>query len=266
MYPDLFSIGPLTIHTYGLFVAIGFAVGLIVTVKIGNAQGIKPQQAMDMGFIMILSAIIGSRLGYALINLSYYRDHPFDIFKVWQGGLVFSGGLVAVMLVMSWYIKRHHLSFWKMGDLWAPAVAIGQSFGRIGCFMAGCCYGKPTDLQWGVVFTHPQSLARPLNIPLHPTQLYSSLSGLIIFIVLMVLYTKKRFQGQVFLWFLILHSTSRLLIERFRGDDRGLIPGSDMSITQLITLLILIASVILLFVMKSRKEKDGSPSSHKVSE
>jgi len=266
MYPDLFSIGPLTLHTYGLFVAMGFAVALLVTVKMGNAQGIKPQQVMDMGFIMILSAIIGSRLGYVLINLSYYRDHPSDILKVWQGGLVFSGGLIVVALVMSWYMKHHHLSFWKMGDLWAPAIAIGQSIGRIGCFMAGCCYGKPTDLKWGVVFTHPQSLARPLNIPLHPTQLYASLSGLIIFIVLMVVYAKKQFQGQVFLWFLILHSTGRLLIERFRGDDRGLIPGSDMSITQLITLLILIASVILLFVMKSREEKKGSPSSHKASE
>jgi len=266
MYPDLFSIGPLTIHTYGLFVAIGFAVGLIVTVKIGKTQGIKPQQVMDMGFIMILSAIIGSRLGYALINLGYYRDHPLDIFKVWQGGLVFSGGLIVVVLVMSWYIKRHHLSFWKMGDLWAPAVAIGQSFGRIGCFMAGCCYGKPTDLPWGVIFKHPQSLARPLDIPLHPTQLYASLSGLIIFFILMVVHTKKRFHGQVFLWFLILHSTSRLLIERFRGDDRGMIPGSDMSVTQLITLLILIASVIMLFFMKSKKEKEGNPSSQKTSE
>ncbi|MDP6179919.1 MAG: prolipoprotein diacylglyceryl transferase, partial [Desulfatiglandales bacterium] len=138
--------------------------------------------------------------------------------------------------------------------LWAPAVAIGQSIGHVGCFMAGCGYGKPTDVKWGVVFAHPQSLA-PLNISLHPTQLYSSLSGLIIFLVLMVLHTKKQFEGQVLLWLLILHSTVRLLVERFRGDSRGWVPGTDMSVTQLLTTLILIASVAMLFVLKPKKKR-----------
>ena len=255
MFPDLFSIGPLTIHTYGLFVAIGFAVAILVAIKVGKAQGIHPEQVMDMGFITILFAIIGSRLMYVIINFSYYKNHPMDIFRIWQGGLIFSGGLITVFLAMGWYLKRHHLSFWKTGDLWAPSIAIGQSIGRIGCFMAGCCYGKPTEMKWEVVFTHPHSLA-PLNIPLHPTQLYSSFSGLIIFLVLLVLHAKKQFKGQVILWFLILHSTARLLIERFRGDDRGLIPGSDMSMTQLVTFLILIASVVTLIVLKSRKQAD----------
>ncbi|MDY7036504.1 MAG: prolipoprotein diacylglyceryl transferase, partial [Thermodesulfobacteriota bacterium] len=183
-------------------------------------------------------------------------DHPLDILKIWQGGLVFSGGLIAVALAMGWYFMRHDLPFWKMADLWAPAVAIGQGIGRIGCFMAGCCFGKPTDMKWGVVFTHPHSLA-PLSVPLHPTQLYASFSGLIIFLVLLILQARKKFQGQVFLWFLILHSTGRLLVERFRGDYRGLVPGTEMSITQLVSLLILTGSVIMLFIMKSRNEKKG---------
>jgi len=264
MYPDLFSIGPLTIHTYGLLVAIGFTVAILITLRIGKAQGIKSQQVLDMGFIMILFAIIGSRLTYVFMNFPYYKNRPMDILKIWEGGLVFSGGLVAVVLVMIWYLRRHHLSFWKMGDLWAPAIAIGQGIGRIGCFMAGCCYGKPTDLPWAVVFTDPQSLA-PLNTSLHPTQLYTSLGGLIIFVVLMVLNAKKRFEGQVFLWFLILHSTARLLIERFRGDERGLVPGTDMSITQLLTLLVLIASVVTLFILKSKKQKEGDLTARKTS-
>jgi phosphatidylglycerol:prolipoprotein diacylglycerol transferase len=255
MFPDLFSIGPLTIHTYGLFVAIGFAVAILVAIKVGKTQGIQPERVMDMGFITILCAIVGSRLMYAIVNFSYYKNHLMDIFRIWQGGLIFSGGLITVFLAMGWYLKRHHLSFWKTGDLWAPSIAIGQSIGRIGCFMAGCCHGKPTEMKWGVVFTHPHSLA-PSNIPLHPTQLYASFSGLIIFLVLMVLHAKKQFEGQVILWFLILHSTARLLIERFRGDDRGLIPGSDMSTTQLLTFLILIASVVILIVLKSRKQAD----------
>ncbi|MEE9610610.1 MAG: prolipoprotein diacylglyceryl transferase, partial [Desulfatiglandales bacterium] len=153
MFPDLFSIGPLTIHSYGLLVAIGFTVGILVTVKIGKAQGIKSQQVMDMGLIMILWAIIGSRLAYVLMNFSFYRNNPLNVFKVWEGGLVFSGGLLAVAVAMGWYLKRRHLSFWTIGDLWAPGIAIGQGIGRLGCFMAGCCYGKPTILKWGVVFT-----------------------------------------------------------------------------------------------------------------
>jgi phosphatidylglycerol:prolipoprotein diacylglycerol transferase len=235
-------------------VAIGFAAALAVAVKTGEREGMKGQQILDMAFIMILLAIIGSRLMYVVINLPYYTKNPLDIFKIWQGGLVFSGGLLAVALIMIWYLRRRRLSFWKMGDLWAPALALGQGFGRIGCFMAGCCYGKPTDAWWGVVFTHPNALA-PLNIPLHPTQLYHALSGFIIFGVLLFVYARRQFAGQVFLWYLILHSTARLLIERFRADERGLVPGSTMSLTQLIATLVLLASVVALFVLKSRKER-----------
>jgi len=255
MCPDLFSIGPVTLHTYGLFVAIGFFVGLMITARLAKSEGISPQQVMDMGFIIILSAIIGSRVMYVLMNASYYRHAPLDMLKIWEGGLVFSGGVIGVVLTMVWYIKRNGLPLGKIADLWAPAIAIGQGIGRIGCFMAGCCYGKPTDLIWGVTFTHSHSLASPLNVPLHPTQIYSSISGFIIFLVVLLLYLRKKFQGQVFLWFLILHSTARLATERFRGDDRGILLGSNMSMTQLVAVLILISSVTILFVVKSKKKE-----------
>jgi len=257
MFPDLFSIGPLTLHTYGLFVALGFFAGLMVTLRLGRSEGMKPQQVMDMAFIMILAAIIGSRLLYVLMNISYYLNRPTDMFKIWQGGLVFSGGIIGVLLTVIWYVRRHHLSFLRVADLWVPGVVLGQAIGRIGCFMAGCCYGAPTGSEWGMVFTHPHSLA-PLNIPLHPTQIYASLSGFIIFFVLLVLFSRKKFSGQVFLWFLILHSTARLFMERFRGDDRGLLLGSQMSVTQLVTLLILIGAVVMLFFIKRIKTKQSN--------
>lgn len=255
MYPDLVTLGPITLHTYGLFVAIGFFVGLMVTVRLGRSEGFNSQQIMDMGFIIILSAIIGSRVMYVLMNASHYSRAPLDMLKIWEGGLVFSGGVLGVVLTMLWYIKRHGLPLGKIADLWAPAIAIGQGIGRIGCFMAGCCHGKPTDSICGVVFTHPHSLASPLNVPLHPTQIYASLSGFVIFLVVLVLYTKKKFEGQVFLWFLIMHSTARLAIERFRGDDRGILLGSNMSMTQLVAVLILITSVGILFTIKSKEKK-----------
>ncbi len=254
MFPDLISIGPFTIHTYGFFVALGFAVGILTAVKIGKAQRIPSQQVMDMAFVMIVWAIVGSRLFYVLINLSYYKAHPLDIIKLWQGGLVFSGGLVATGVAMLWYLRRHRLSFWSTGDLWAPSLALGQAVGRIGCLMAGCCYGRPAGSSWGLVFTHPKSLA-PLNIPLYPTQLFEAFSLFLVFLILVFLHGKKKFEGQVFVWYLILHSTVRLFVERFRGDERGLIPGTEMSATQLVATLILIGSVVVLLVLRSRWER-----------
>ncbi len=259
MFPDLFSIGPLTIHTYGVFVAAGFFAGIMVTLKIGNLEGIDAPHVMDMGFYVILSALIGSRLMYALINISYYSIHPLEILKIWQGGLVFSGGFIGIFLTMAWYSKRRDLSLLEIGDLWAPAAAIGQGIGRIGCFMAGCCYGRPAGVKWSVVFTNPDSLA-PLYIPLHPTQLYHSISSFIIFLILLWIHAKKKFEGQVFVWLLILHSTSRLLIERFRGDDRGMFLNTNMSITQFTATLILVASVITLLVLKPGAGKISADS------
>lgn len=259
MHPDLFSIGPLTLHTYGLFVAIGFISALLFTVKIAKTSGINAHQVTDMAFVMILWAVIGSRLMYVLFNFSFYLEDPIVIFKIWEGGLVFSGGLLAAVLALAWAVKRQGLSFWAAADLWAPGVALGQAIGRIGCFMAGCCYGKPTEMPWGVVFSHPRSLA-PLHIVLHPTQLYSALIGFIIFLVLAIFYAKEHFRGQVVLWFLILHSTGRLVIERFRGDFRGVIPCTDMSVTQLVSLIILAASFATLLIKKSGPGKNHTES------
>ncbi len=260
MHPDLFSIGPLTLHTYGLFVALGFASAIAVTVWLGKSEGVSSQTTMDIMFMAIVWAIVGSRAFYVLLNPGYYLEHPLDAFKLWQGGLVFSGGMVAAIVALAWYLRRHRMPVLQTADLLAPGLALGQGIGRIGCFFAGCCYGRPTDLPCAVVFSHPESLA-PLHIPLHPTQLYSALSGFLLFALLLVLRTRKSFPGQVFIWFLILHSTSRLLVERFRGDYRGLIPGTEMSVTQLVTLLVLIGSVVCLYVLKSKASKNRPSSS-----
>ncbi len=254
MHPDLFSIGPLTLHTYGLFVALGFIAGILITIKLGKSMKIPSNSVMDMGFIIILSGLAGSRLIYIIINFSHYVANPLDIIKLWQGGLVFNGGLVAVIIVLFLYARHHRLNIWTLGDLWSPAATIGQAIGRIGCFFAGCCYGKPTDVPWAVIFTNPKSIAT-LNIPIHPTQIYSSLSSFIIFIILMILHSKKKFEGQVFLWFLILHSTARLFLERFRGDSRGTIITNDLTMTQFIAMLILIGAVTALFIFKPKDKK-----------
>jgi phosphatidylglycerol:prolipoprotein diacylglycerol transferase len=246
MHPELFSIGPLTLRTYGLFVALGCLAGLAVAIRLGKSNGIDSNRILDMGFIIILSGLIGSRLLYVIINLPEYIASPMNILKIWEGGLVFSGGLIAVIIVVLFYLKKYNYNIWKMGDIWTPAAAIGEGIGRIGCFCAGCCYGRPCDLPWAVTFTDPKTIAIP-NIPLHPTQLYSFLSGMIIFAVLMIIHSKRRYEGQVFLWFLILHSTARLFLEQFRGDPRGSVFGGTLTMTQLVALVILFAAVLILF-------------------
>ncbi len=253
MFPNLISIGPITIHTYGLLVALGFVAALTVTVWIGKQQGIQSQQVMDMAFAMAATGLVGSRLLYVAMQWEYFSDHPLEIPMIWRGGLVFHGAVLGAVVALFWYTRRHGISFWEAGDLWAPGTALGQAIGRIGCFMAGCCYGKPADHPFAVVFTHPESLA-PLNVPLHPTQLYSSALGAVIFVALMVVHKKKKYAGQVVLWFLVLHSFARLFVERFRGDDRGLIAGTGMTPTQLTAVLVLVASGVIL-VIKSFRHK-----------
>ncbi len=256
MHPDLFSIGPLTLHTYGFFVALGFIAGIAAAIRLGKSIGLNSNNILDMGFIIILSGLIGSRLLFIIINLPEYTANPLNIFKIWEGGLVFSGGLVAVIIVVLIYVRKYNYNIWTIGDLWSPAASIGEGIGRIGCFFAGCCYGRPCDLPWAVTFTDPKTIAIP-NIPLHPTQLYSFLSSMIIFAVLMILHSKRKYEGQVFLWFLILHSTARLILERFRGDSRGVVFSGNLTMTQLIALIILFAAVVFLFIRKSASKKQA---------
>jgi phosphatidylglycerol:prolipoprotein diacylglycerol transferase len=254
MHPELFSIGPLTLRTYGLFVALGCMAGLAMAIRLGKKNGLDSNTILDMGFIIILSGLVGSRLLYIIINLPEYVSNPLNILKIWEGGLVFSGGLVAVIIVVLIYVRKYRYNIWTIGDLWSPAASIGEGIGRIGCFFAGCCYGKPCDLPWAVTFTDPKSIAIQ-NIPLHPTQLYSLLSGMIIFAVLMVIHSKRRYEGQVFVWFLILHSTARLFIEQFRGDSRGSVFNGTLTMTQLVALIILFAAVAMIFWRRAVQKK-----------
>jgi len=255
MYPDLIKIGPLTVHTYGALIAIGFIVGLLIAMREGRRNGIDSQKIMDMGLLLIISGVVGSRITYILMNFSQYSTNPLNMFKLWEGGLVFSGGLLAAIISLFFYLRHHKLDFWRIGDIWAPALAVGQAMGRIGCFMAGCCYGKESHGFCSVVFTDPKSIA-PLNIPLYPTQLFDSLGNFIIFAILMILSARKKFQGQVFLWFLIMHSTARLVIEKFRGDDRGIFLGTNWTVTQFLAIVILISAISALFYLKSKHEKN----------
>ncbi|MFA4910551.1 MAG: prolipoprotein diacylglyceryl transferase, partial [Desulfobacteria bacterium] len=170
MYPILFQIGSFKIHTYGVFIALGFLTGIILALREAKRVGEKPENILDLSFYSIIAAIVGSRLLYIIINYRYYMENPLEMAKIWSGGLVFYGGFVLALIVGIWYIRKNHLSLWKTVDVMAPSIAIGQAIGRLGCFSAGCCYGKVTTLPWAVTFSNPECLAN-LGVPVHPTEL-----------------------------------------------------------------------------------------------
>jgi phosphatidylglycerol:prolipoprotein diacylglycerol transferase len=253
MHPELFKIGPLTIHTYGVLVAAGFLLGLGLAVRQAKKEGIPPDKIVDLGFYILLSALIGSRLFYILINASHYLRNPLDVFKIWEGGLVFYGGLLLAVPTVLWYVKKNNLSVWNTSDLFAPSLAIGHAIGRLGCFFAGCCHGKPAEgLPWAVTFTDPESLAI-IGVPLHPTQIYESLGEFINFFILIILRRYKSFNGQLFLTYIILYSVLRFIVEFFRGDvGRGFIT-SQLSSSQGISILMFLIAIAGLVILRQKK-------------
>lgn len=252
MYPILIKIGSVTIYTYGVFVALSFVAGILLALNIGQKEGIPKGKIHDIAFYIFIAAIAGARLFFILTQLEYYTENPLDIVKVWEGGLVFYGGLLLAVPTLFIYLKKNALPVWKTLDVFAPCLAIGHAIGRIGCFFAGSCYGKPTDLPWGVVFNDPNTNAIK-GVPLHPTQLYESFAETGIFIFLMILRRHKVFDGQIMWTYVLSYSVVRFIIEFFRGDRiRGFIYG-DFSIAQGISIVLFLVAVV--FLLYNRRNK-----------
>ena len=217
MYPTLFNLGPLQVHTYGLMAAFGFLIGIMVVLFLARREGIKSEVIMDLALYVIIAAIIGARLFYVGGNWGHYRDNLLEIFMVQNGGLVFLGGLILSTLVVIWYSRSKKLPLLKLLDAITPSVAIGEAIGRLGCFFNGCCFGLPTTLPWGVVFPSG-SLAYSYfgGDHLQPTQIYSFLLLLMVFAALLRLYRRKKYDGQIFYWGIIFYSVYRFLVEFLR--------------------------------------------------
>lgn len=227
------QLGPFALHTYGLFVAAGFLLGIGWSMGEARRRGLNPDLLSDLGFYIILGAILGARLLYVLINPSYFWHNPQEIFMFWKGGLVFSGGAIVATVFALVFLKLKKQDPWKWMDTLAPGIGLGEAIGRIGCLAAGCCYGATCDLPWAITFSHPNSLA-PLFQPLHPTQLYHSLAGLACFAVTVAVKPLIRGEGQLMGIFLALFGSFRFVIELFRSDYRGDL--GPISVTQLIAL------------------------------
>jgi phosphatidylglycerol---prolipoprotein diacylglyceryl transferase len=262
MYPEIIHIGSFPINTYGVFLAIAFLCGILVTVKLGERDGLPRQKIYDLSLWMLLAGLIGSKI-LMLFTEPEYRENPMQLVSLdfLRSGGVWYGGLLGGVLVGYLLMKRYQLPWWKTADAFAPGLAIGNFFGRQGCFAAGCCWGKPTTLPWGVKFTDVghQITGVPTDTYLHPTQLYESFAMLLVFFFLFWLHKRKRFSGQVILAYALLYSVIRFAIEFVRDDPRGDILGlttlTGLSTSQLISIVIGTCALILLVVRRRRAQQ-----------
>jgi len=257
LHPILLKIGSITLYTYGLFVALGFMTAIWFASRRAKARGaaIQHDEITDLFLVILISSLVGARLLYVIQNFSLFSDHPLDMFKIWNGGLVFYGGFILALVAAMVYVKYKKFDLWPTADLLAPAIALGHAVGRLGCLFAGCCYGKTCDLPWAITFSDPDSLA-PLGIPLHPTQLYAVFSNLIIFGLLLAMDKKSAFSGRLFWLYILFYGIFRSLIEFFRGDERGEFVLHVISPSQIIGgVMALVAVGMLLWL--SRQSRSG---------
>lgn len=210
MYPELFKIGPITFFSYGFFLAVAFAIGLLGLSRDARRRGLPEERIVDMCLLIIVAAVLGSRLLYILIELPYYIDNPVAIFQIRSGGLSFHGGLVAGIAVGLWYTRRHKLPQGIVADLAAPYLALGYALVRIGCLLNGCCFGYPSSVPWALPAAYRDPTLR------HPTQIYAMLASLIIFAILLYRRNKTRFHGQLMVEYVFYYSIYRFIVEFFR--------------------------------------------------
>jgi phosphatidylglycerol:prolipoprotein diacylglycerol transferase len=256
--PILISFGPLRVYWYGLFVVLGILAALTVSLKLAKKFGLSPNKIFDLSFWMIIAGIIGARVYHVIVNWNYYGQNLSSVYKVWEGGLAIHGGLIGGLLVLLYFCWKEKVNFWLAAAVFAPGIALGQAIGRWGNYFNQELFGTPTNLPWGIPIDFMNRPDRYLSANyFHPTFLYESLGDLLIFAVLMFIvaqFLKKKWVDYkiILLVYLILYSTLRFFTEFLRTDTTAYFFGYRWP--QVISLLIIIASLIILFFPKKKRE------------
>jgi phosphatidylglycerol:prolipoprotein diacylglycerol transferase len=221
----LVSIGPFNIYSYGVMLALAFIVGTLLAQKRSVKSGVDANKILDLILYLLVSGVVGARALFVIINWDYYKDNFADVIKVWEGGLVFYGGLILALAAGIYYLKRNRLPILKVADILSPSVAIGVAIGRIGCFLNGCCYGKNPNI---------------------PTQLFESGWALIMFFILLAIERYKKFDGFLFWLFLLFYSLGRFVIEGIRDYEFNYILWGGLTISQGISVVLGIIALVFL--------------------
>lgn len=261
MHPLLFEVGRFPVYTYGVLLAAAYLTGLWLAVRRARARGLNGDRVMDLGIWIIASALIGAKLLLLVVDFRYYSQNPGEIFSVIRSGGVFYGGLIAAVAVAFWYMRRATLPLWPTTDAFAPGIALGHVVGRLGCVMAGCCYGRPTSVPWAITFTNTlaaENVGTPLGVALHPTQLYEAGAELIILVLLLATERRGRaYPGRTFWLYMLMYALTRFIIEFYRGDPRGMVGA--LSTSQFISLLLAPLAVYMLFRLARTDRSTAAP-------
>ena len=248
MHPILFGAGPITIYTYGVLLAAAYLFGLQLARVRAKARGLDANRILDLGIYIIISALIGAKLLLLITDFRVFSANPRELLTLARSGGVFYGGLILAVTVALVYIRRIGLPLWTTCDVFAPGIALGHVIGRFGCLFAGCCYGKETHVPWAITFRDSfanANVGTPLNVPLHPTQIYEAGAEALILAVLLATERKGRpYPGRTFWLYMLLYAISRFIIEFYRGDERGMV--GIFSTSQFISLLLAPLAVAML--------------------
>ncbi len=255
MHPILFEVGGLTIYWYGVLLAAAYLLGLQFALVRARSRGLDGQRVMDLGIWIIISALLGANLLLLIIDFRQFTAKPGDLLNLARSGGVFYGGLIAAVVVALVYMRRHRMPLWTTTDVFAPGIALGHIVGRMGCLLAGCCFGKPASVPWAITFTDPTAMANSgtrLGVPLHPTQLYDAGAELLILIFLLAFERRGRpFPGRTFWAYMLLYGISRFIVEFYRGDNRGIV-FDVLSTSQFVSILLVPVSIVMLILLSRR--------------
>jgi phosphatidylglycerol:prolipoprotein diacylglycerol transferase len=261
----------MAVKSYGVAIAVAFVLGIFLTARHARKSGLKFNDFVDMGFWVVIAAIVGGRLFYILFNLKEYAQKPIAIVQIWHGGLIFYGGLFAAVLTAIIFMKRRRIPVWLGGDLIAPQIALGYAITRVGCFLNGCCFGEATALPWGVEFPLGCGAGRYIGelsfaaffsgqadavIRLHPVQLYAAAANLVIFALLLVAWRRRAFDGQIFWGYLVLYAVYRFAIEFLRADNPPLALG--LTTAQIMSVTLFACSLVAWFNLRARGVMHGA--------
>lgn len=216
MFPTIIKLGPIGLHSYGLMLALAFVIGIAMVQRKAARLGISREAVADLGLWILAAAVVGSRFFYVASHWEEYAPNPLSALAVWDGGLTFYGGVLLALPVSFIFVRARRLPYWRLADLVAPAFALGLGLGRIGCFLSGCCFGKPSHLPWAVIFPPHSFAGSVFSCPIHPTQLYESLFGFACFGLLVWLSKRRHFPGFLICLFIGLYGAWRFFIDNFR--------------------------------------------------
>jgi len=261
MHPILFDFGRFTIYSYGVLLAAAYLLGLQFALIRARSRGLQRERVMDLGIWIIISALVGAKVLLLIVDYRQFLDNPGSLIDLLRSGGVFYGGLIAAVTVALFYIWRHRMPMWTTTDVFAPGIALGHVVGRLGCLLAGCCFGRQTTVPWAISFHDPQAFAvagTPLGVPLHPTQLYEAGAEALILAFLLAFERRGRqFPGRTFWTYMLLYGVSRFVIEFYRGDPRGTVFDA-LSTSQFVSVVLVPLSVVMLLLLSRRPDPSRS--------